>query len=168
MKAAALIIDDVRRMDWHHFEQSLYDRFTVNAVTLSKEGKRKTVGNVPWANDLCALIKTNPNGAERICKKVLEVLMYAARTQKALMTGEFSAGMNKWVLPIIQDDEIDGYVNICGRPFCNAERIYTEYISKTIDVDMETILKLLPCLNPIKPRTLKEMRQFIAGYARPN
>ena len=72
--------------------------------------------------------------------------------------------MNKWVLPIIQNDAIDGFVNICGRPFCNAERIYTDYIRKTIDVDEDTIRRMLPCLKPIDPRTLREMKRFISGY----
>ncbi len=73
-------------------------------------------------------------------------------------------GMNKWILPIIQNDEINGFVNICGRPYCNADRIYTEYISKTVEVDATTIEKLLPCLKPIDPRTLKEMKRYIKGY----
>ena len=72
--------------------------------------------------------------------------------------------MNSRFTTIIQDDEIDGFVNICGRPYCNAERIYTEYISKTVEVDAATIEKLLPCLKPIDPRTLKEMKRYIKGY----
>ena len=164
MEASAMILSDSKHIDWHHFEASVYDRFAVNAVTLTRTGERKTEGDVPWANALCALIKTSPNGADRICNKLLKVLLQAAREKKNFITGECAAGMNKWVLPIIQDDEVDGFVNICGRPFCNAERIYTDYISQTVDVDAETIQKMLPCLNPIDPRTLKEMKQFIKGY----
>jgi ligand-binding sensor protein len=151
-------------MDWHDFEQSLYDRFAVNAVTLTRNGERKTSGDVPWANDLCALIRTNPNGADRICNKLLGILMHAVRTRRDVMAGECAAGMNKWVLPIVQDDQLDGFVNICGRPYCNAGRIYTEYISKTLAVDMDTIEGMLPCLKPIDPRTLKDMKRYIKGY----
>lgn len=164
MEASAMILPDSTHIDWHHFEASVYDRFAVNAVTLNRTGERKTEGAVPWANDLCALIKTNPNGADRICNKLLKILLQAAREKRNFITGECAAGMNKWVLPIIQDDEIDGFVNICGRPFCNAERIYTDYISQTVEVDAETIQKMLPCLNPIDPRTLKEMKRYINGY----
>jgi len=161
---SALLLHDVTLIDWRHFEQSLYDRFAVNAVTLTKNGTRKTSGDVPWANGLCALIKTNQNGAERICNRLLMILMHAAKSKKNFITGECAAGMNKWVLPIIENDELDGFVNICGRPFCNADRIYTEYIRKTIEVDAETIEKLLPSIKPIHPRTLKEMKHFITSY----
>jgi hypothetical protein len=164
MKTSALILDDARRIDWHHFEQSLYDRFAVNVFTLTRNGTRKVSEEVPWANDLCALIKTHPNGADKICNRLLKVLLRAAWSKKKVAAGECAAGMNKWVLPIIQNDEIDGFVNICGRPFCNADRIYAEYISKTIDVEMETIENLLPCLKPVDPRALKEMKGFIESY----
>jgi len=167
MKPAAVILHDNNRINWHHFETSLYDRFAVNAGTLTPNGERKTPEAVPWANELCALIKANPNGADRICNKLLNILMHAARAKRDVTAGECAAGMNKWILPIIQDDQIDGFVNICGRPFCNANRIYTEYISKTLDVDAETIEKMLPCLKPIDPRTLKEMKHFITGYVNP-
>ena len=161
MKASDMIKHGSHRIDWHHFEQSLYDRFAVNAVTLTLNGTRKTSEDVPWANELCALIKTHPNGADKICNRLLKILLQAAQSKKKFVTGECAAGMNKWVLPIIQEDEIDGFLNICGRPFCNADRIYTEYISKTIELDAETIEKLLSCLKPIDPRTLKEMKRFI-------
>jgi len=164
MQPPAMILPGSRQIDWHRFEASLYDRFAVNAVALTRSGTRKTEGDVPWANDLCRLIKTHPDGADRICSKLLKILMQAARAKEAFITGECAAGMNKWVLPIVQDDEIDGFVNICGRPFCNAERIYTDYISQTIQVDEATILKMLPCLQPIDPRTLKEMKRYIKGY----
>jgi ligand-binding sensor protein len=164
MKASGMIIQGSHHIDWYHFEQSLYDRFAVNAVTLSRDGTRKASGDVRWANELCALIKTHPNGADKICNRLLKILLQAAQSQKKFVSGECAAGMNKWVLPIIQDDVIDGFVNICGRPFCNADRIYTDYISKTIELDVETIEKLLPCLKPIDPRTLKEMNRFIKSY----
>ena len=167
VRTSALIVHELTQIDWRHFEQSLYDRFAVNAVTLTKNGTRRTSGDLPWANGLCALIKTNQNGAERICKRLLAILMHAAQTKKNCLADECAAGMNKWVLPIIENDELDGFVNICGRPFCNAGRIYTEYIRKTIEVDAETIEKLLPCLKPIDPRTLKEMKHFITSYGQP-
>jgi len=164
METSGMILPDHKKIDWHDFEATLYDRFAVNAVALNRTGERKTEGDVPWANDLCAMIKTNPVGADRICSKLLKILLKAAEEKGTFITGECAAGMNKWVQPIIQHDEIDGFVNICGRPFCNAERIYTDYISKTIEVDEETIRKMLPCLNPIDPRTLKDMKRFIKGY----
>ncbi len=102
-----------------------------------------------------------PNYSEVLQTKIL---MHAARARRYFIAGECAAGMNKWVMPIIQNDEIDGLVNICGRPFCNVDRLYTEYISKTIAVDAAAIESLLPCLKPIDPRTLKGMKRYIKEY----
>ncbi len=90
----------------------------------------------------------------------LENILYLARYNVI----KRAAGIFKIVVPIIQKDEIEGFVSVCGRPFLNTDRIYTYYIHKTIDADEEKIEKLLPSLNPIDPRTIKEMKHFITTY----
>jgi ligand-binding sensor protein len=165
MKAKAMILDGDAPIDWNHFEQSLHDHFGVNAVTLRNDGARRTSGDMLWANDLCALIKNNPNGAKKICNSLLWLLIHEAKAKKTAATGECYAGINKIVLPIIQNEEINGFVNICGRPFSNADRTYPEYIQKTIDAGVGQIENLLPSLQPIGPRTIKAMIHFITSYA---
>ena len=164
MFAKALFVKQSADIDWSHFEESLHDQFHVNAVTLERNGLRKTSGDMLWANELCALIKTNPNGASRICDRVLRYLIHETLLKKRPATDECAAGMNKIVFPIVQDDELAGYVNICGRPFINAERIYTDYIEKTIGVEAKRIRQLLSSLRPITPRTIKEMKNYITSY----
>ncbi len=116
MGAKALMLPKNSDIDWSHFEKSLHDRFGVNVFTLKKNGVRKTSGDVRWANDLCTLIKTDPNGASRICDRVLKYLLNETKIKRTATTNECAAGMNKIVLPIIQNDEINEFINICGRP----------------------------------------------------
>ena len=165
MRTKALVLQEAAQIDWDRFEQSLHDRFGVNAVTLTKSCERKTSGDMLWANDLCALIKTNPNGADRICNRLLKILIQEVKANKTRAVDECGAGMNKIVFPIIQNDEIDGFINVCGRPFVNTDRIYTGYIQRTIDADPKKVERLLPSLTPIDPRTLKEMTHYITSYA---
>jgi ligand-binding sensor protein len=164
MKAKALVLQKSIEIDWSDFEESLHDHFGVNAVTLKKNGARRSAGDILWANGLCALIKTNPKGASRICDTIQKYLMYEVEARRSYATDECAAGIFKIVVPIIQKDEIEGFVSACGRPFLNTDRIYTYYIHKTIDADEEKIEKLLPSLNPIDPRTIKEMKHFITTY----
>ena len=164
MQAKAMILKEVTDIDWRQLEGSLYDLFGVNAVTLKKNGIRRTSGDIRLANDLCALIKTHPNGASRICDRILKILINETKAKKTLAIDECAAGMNKFVFPIIQNDELIGFINICGRPFLNTNRIYTDYIGETIDVKTDKIKKLSFTLRPIGPRTVKEMKHFIASY----
>ena len=166
MRPKALILQKVTDIDWNLFEESLHDRFGVNAVTLEIDARRKTSGDMLWANELCALIKTNKAGARKICDRLLKILIHAVKAKKAYVADECAAGMNKIVFPIIQDDEIKGFINICGRPFSNADRIYTDYIKETIDADAQEIKKRLASLTPIDPRTFKKMRQYITSHSR--
>ena len=165
MRTNALILRNGTDIDWHLFEKSLHDHFGVNAVTLDRSGARKTAENIVWANSLCALIKAHPDGAKKICNRLLEILIQAVKTKKAYAMDECAAGMNKIVFPIIQNEEVNGFINICGRPFSNTDRIYTDYIQKTIHADAEEIQKLLPTVTPIDPRTIKKMKHFVTSYA---
>lgn len=165
MKTKALVLQKRDEMDWSGFEQALHDRFGVNAVTLTVNGARKTAGEILWANGLCALIKTNPKGAKRICSIIQWLLMRKAAAGRRYATDECAAGIYRLMVPIVVQDELDGFVSVCGRPFSTADRIYSEYIHYITDEDKEKIEDLLSSLQPIGPRTLKEMRQFISGVA---
>jgi len=165
MSARAMILKDARDVDWCLFEKLLYSHFGVNAVTFEKNGDRRTSGALPWANQLCALIKQNPQGAAKICDRLLNQLIQSVRNSQASAMEACAAGMNKIVFPIIQNCELCGFVNICGRPFGNTDCIYTNYIQETIGVDAQTIAGLMPSLNPIGPRTIKEIRHFVSHYA---
>lgn len=164
MRAKALVLKDTTDIDWQHFEALLHELFNVNAVALAADGTRMTTGDIRWANRLCALIKANAYSAEKICDRLLSILIHAVKAKKALAVDECAAGMNKIVVPIIRNDAISGFVNICGRPFSNADRIYTGYIQETTGADAEDVRELLPTLSPISPRTFKEMKNFITSY----
>jgi len=165
MSARAMVLKDAADMDWCLFEKRLYKHFGVNAVALEKNGARRTSGELPWANQLCALIKKNPMGAKRICDRLLRQLIHSVAAKKCFCMDECAAGMNKIVFPILQNCELCGFVNICGRPFGNTDRIYTDTIQEITDVDAQTISRLLPSLHPLDPRTFKEIRHFVAHYA---
>lgn len=164
MEIRALVLQHGTDINWEGLERSLHDRFGVNAVTLEKNGDRRTTGTILWANGLCALIQTSPKAERRICDTVRQCLIRKVSASKATACDECLAGMYEILVPVIQIDEIDGFVGVCGRPYLGAERIYTEYIHRTTDVDLEKIKELLTSLKPIDPRTIKAIKQFITTY----
>jgi ligand-binding sensor protein len=164
MKTRALVLQNSTDIDWEGLERSLHDHFSVNAVTLEKNGDRRTSGAIVWANRLCALIKTSRKGSRRICEHLQQCLMHKVSASKKIACEECAAGMVEIFVPIIEIDEIDGFVGVCGRPYLDVERIYTAYIHQTIDVDQEKIKALLPTLKPIDPRTIRDIKQFITSY----
>ena len=80
MKPAVLAQKKCSEIDWGALENSLYDRFQVNAVALNSTGDRMTEGPLPPENDLCALIRKHPEGMDRICDALKK--MFDFRSQK--------------------------------------------------------------------------------------
>jgi len=70
-----------------------------------------------WAKDLRALIKTKLKGVDRICNQLVKMLIHEVKANRKFAVDECGAGMNKIVFPIIPIDEIDEFINVCGRPF---------------------------------------------------
>jgi ligand-binding sensor protein len=164
MTPKALFLQKNTKFEWEGLEHSLHEHFGVNAVTFEKDGHRMTAGDIPWANDICALIKMNPKASSKICDTLKMYLLHEAAVKRKTVTGECDAGIYRIVVPIIRLGEIEGFVSACGRPFSNAERIYTYYLHETLDEDEEKIKDLLTSLVPIGPRKIMEMKQFITGY----
>ena len=166
MKHNVLVLQENTKFDWEGLEHSLHDRFGVNAVTYKKNGQRITESDMPYANYICALIKKNPKGARRICDTLKMVLIHKAEIKRRDATEECAAGIYRMVMPVIRTFQTEGFISVCGRPILNTDRIYTFYIHKTIDEDEKMIKDLLASLLPIGPRTIKEMKHFIASYAK--
>jgi ligand-binding sensor protein len=164
MKNKALVLHQRTGIDWRIFEKELYQHFGVNAVTYGKDGYRRTSNGVDLVNSICVLIKKHPKGNRLICNDVQRRLTHEAHAKKRFAADECAAGMYKIVVPVLENDAIEGFVSACGRPFLSTDRIYTHYIHKTIDQDEEEIRKLLSTLVPINPRTIRELVAYITSY----
>jgi hypothetical protein len=165
MHAKSLILPIGARIDWSQLEQSIHERFDVNAVALDKTGNRKTTGAFLLANDLCKLIKSNLNAKKRICDALQRHMINEARALKKYITEECMAGIYRRLLPIIHDNEILGFISVCGRPFSTSRLIYADSIHEMTGVEREKIDELISTLKPIGPRVIKEMTCFIVDEA---
>lgn len=165
MRIKAMVLPKRRDVDWRVLERSLYHHFGVNAVAFTKNGDRRTREEIDLVNGICYLIKKHPNGARRICQDIQSSMNHEAHAKKRYITEECDAGIFKIVVPVIQEDEVEGFISTCGRPYINADRIYTHYIHEIIDEDEKTIENLLSTLVPINPRTVKDLINYITSYA---
>jgi ligand-binding sensor protein len=165
MKQKALVLGHGTEIDWAFFEKSLHRKFGVNAVAYDGDGDRRTTGDIDTANDICYLIKNHLKGARQICAAIQSFMNHKARVSKRYVTEECMAGMYKIVVPVLQDDRIQGFVSTCGRPFISPERVYTNYIHHTIDAAEADIIALLSTLDPIDPRTIRAIIGYITSYS---
>jgi hypothetical protein len=165
MNTAAMEIREGAFVDWEGFENVLWERFGVNAVTLEKNGARRTLGPLRIVNDICRLIKESPEANDKICERLKWQLLKEAGFKKRYATEECAAGIFRIVMPILLAGAVDGFVSVCGRPFVNADRIYTDAICQKTTTPADRIRLLTSTLQPIGPRDLKDLKCFIAGFA---
>lgn len=165
MLKKALVLAQSTQIDWGAVEASLHNGFDVNAVSFHKDGQRKTGTDLDPVNGICDLIKKHHRGIRRICGEIQQYMNHEAQVKGRAVTEECDAGMFKIVVPVILEDEIDGFVSTCGRPYVSTDRIYTHFIHEIIDEDEERIVSLLATLVPIDARTVKAIINHITGYA---
>jgi len=153
------------QVDWAGFEFDLWERFGVNAVMYRADGTRRTSGALLLANEICARIKRDPDAEKKICRTMKAYLMGQAKMGGAHAAGECTAGMYRILLPITREGGLEGYVSVCGRPFANKERIYTDYIHRVTGVGGHTLQELVSTLCPLDHRGIKEIKSFVASYS---
>lgn len=165
MKASVLELQPGDSVNWSDFEQSLHDRFGVNAVALQPNGERRTQGALLPANDICRIIKESLKAESAICATLKRRLLHTVRTRKRYAADECDAGIYRLIMPVLLADAIEGFISVCGRPFSTTDRLYPETIHRATAEGERRIRSLLPTLRPIGPRELKEIRLFISEFA---
>jgi hypothetical protein len=160
MKTKMLMLASDARIDWNRFERLIHDRFNVNAVAYDGNGRRRT-SNTLWTNGLCALIKRHPNARQLICDALLRSMIHEARAVRQYVTDECAAGIYRRLFPILQDLELEGFFGVCGRPFSNRKLMYADYVQKATGVQNAVIEDLISTVEPISPRQIREMTEFI-------
>lgn len=164
MKNKILSLKKDADMDWHLLERMLYEKYHVHALAIDREGGRRTHGEIVWANSLCSLLKASPVGEDRIWSMTQRCMCCDARTGKCCVREECPAGLIKIVVPILVEENVEGFVCVGGRPYVSTDRIYTDKIQRIIGLDKEEIQKCLTTIKPIDYRTIKDIMTCITSF----
>ena len=164
MKNKMLSLKKGADIDWHLLETLLHQKFHVHALTIDREGDRRTHGEIVWANSLCSLIKASPVGEDRFWSMTQRRMCCDARRGKCSVREECPAGLIKIVVPIIIENNVEGFVCVGGRPYVSTDRIYTDKIQSDIGLEEEEIQQCLATIEPIDYRTIKEIMTCITSF----
>ncbi len=153
-----MLLTDVLPIEqWENLEKELHDRSGLNACVYDIEGNRIT-SFAAWANKLCPLIKSYPQGVSTICAVANQYFTSeASQTQKPVIS-ECDAGFVKFALPIFYNQEFMGTVGGCGHCFPDGE-VETFLIHKTLDIDESQLEKMA---QEVKTISEEEINKHIA------
>lgn len=164
MKKKALCLQKDADMDWRFLEMALHKEYHVHALIFDKDGDRRTNGEIMWANTLCSSIKATPMGEDNVWSFTQRHMCCDACRKKCIVREECPVGMTKIVVPIMIENDIEGFVCLGGRPFVSTNRIYTDKIQRIIGISLEEIQERLRTVEPINYRTIKEIMTYITNY----
>ena len=144
---------------WEALEKALNKRSGLNSCVYDTDGYRIT-SFTAWANDLCPVIKSTPQGASAIC-----ALANQHATNKAKETGqpviiECDAGFVKFAVPIFWDNVFLGTVGGCGYRLPDAE-IDTFLIHKSTGHDLQELDSLAVNVKTISNEEIDGHIKFI-------
>jgi ligand-binding sensor protein len=164
MKNKILSIKKDTDIDWHLLERKLCEKYHVHALAIDSEGGRRTHGEIVWANSLCSLLKASSVGEDRIWSLTQRQMCCDARTGKSCVREECPAGLIKIIVPIMIENDVEGFVCVGGRPYVSIGRIYTDKIQRIIGLEKEEIQRCLATIKPIDYRTIKEIMACITSF----
>jgi ligand-binding sensor protein len=132
-----LLTDLLSIEQWEEIEKELYERSGLNACVYDLDGNRITSFKA-WANEICPLIKSYPQGVSAICAVANQHFTSEAKNSQQPVISECDAGFVKFAVPIFYNQEFLGTIGGCGHCLPEGE-VETFLIHKTLDIDESTL-----------------------------
>ena len=139
---------------WAALEMELHEGCGMNVHVYNKAGKYVTSYN-SWANELCPMIRSTPQGISAICSTAQQALtVHAQKTRKAAVS-ECDAGFAKFLIPIYHGDEFLGSIGACGYLPTGSEIEYF-LLSKTTGKDEAELRQNAAGIKEIRPEEIEK------------
>jgi ligand-binding sensor protein len=144
---------------WEALEKALNKRSGLHACVYDTEGFRIT-SFTSWANDLCPIINSLPQGASAICALANQYVTSQSKETGQPVIIECDAGFVKFAIPIFWDKEFLGTVGGCGHRLPDSE-VDTFLIHKTVNHDLEELDAMAANVKTISDEEINEHIKFL-------
>ncbi|HMB32031.1 MAG TPA: PocR ligand-binding domain-containing protein [Desulfohalobiaceae bacterium] len=144
---------------WEELEKELFEHSGLNSCVYDTEGNRITSFKA-WANDLCPLIKSYPQGVSAICAIANQFFTSEAQNTQEPVISECDAGFVKFALPIFYNQEFLGTVGGCGHCLPDGE-VETFLIHKTLDIDESKLEEMAQEVKTISEEEIDKLVNFL-------
>jgi ligand-binding sensor protein len=144
---------------WVEIETEIHGRAGLNAAVYDVNGQRITDFK-GFANQLCPALRETGNGQKFICAVAHQnMASRAARTGKSIVA-ECDAGLMKFVVPIIYDDEFLGTAGGCGLLREQAQ-VDTYLVHRITGLAEDRVQQLAANVDTITPERLETVLEFV-------
>jgi ligand-binding sensor protein len=144
---------------WKELEKEFAARSGLTAVAFDAGNGRLTDATI-WANELCPVIKGNPDSANQICSVAQQNMAAICKKTGRPVLEECDAGMFKLLVPIIVDGEFAGTMGGCGRLLVDGE-LEVDYIAEATGKPPEEIERLGSSVVTLSQEDAEALVQFL-------
>jgi ligand-binding sensor protein len=144
---------------WVEIERELHRSAGLNAAVYDADGLRIT-NFKGFANPLCPALRETGKGQKFICAVAHQnMASQAAKTGKSLVA-ECDAGLMKFVVPIVINDEFLGTAGGCGL-LREQEQVDTYLVHRTTGLAEKEVQQLAADVDIITPGKLEQALNFV-------
>ena len=144
---------------WVEIEKEIHQMAGLNAAVYDVNGQRITDFK-GFANRLCPTLRETGKGQQFICAVAHQnVASLAAKTGENVVA-ECDAGLMKFVVPIIVDDDFLGTAGGCGL-LRDREQVDAYLVHRTTGLDEDEVRHLAENINVISSDTLQHVLAYI-------
>ncbi|MFZ5812746.1 MAG: PocR ligand-binding domain-containing protein [Thermodesulfobacteriota bacterium] len=154
--------DLLSKEQWKDFEQTLHEKWRVNACAYEASGLSFT-GFKNFINPLCAKIKSFPEGIQAICSVAHQHMARQAKAARKTIIEQCDAGLLKICTPVFAGDEFVGIVGGCGR-LPAGEEVDTFTIEKATGLPHDEVMSLAAQVPAITMREAEDMARFLEDF----
>ncbi len=155
-----MLLTDILPLEkWEELERELFDRSGLNSCVYDTEGNRITSFQA-WANKMCPLIKSYPQGVSTICAVANQYFTSEAEKTQEPVISECDAGFVKFAIPIFYNQEFLGTVGGCGYCLPDGE-VETFLIHKTLDIDESELEEMAKEVKTISEEEINKLVEFL-------
>ena len=145
--------------EWIEIEQEIHQMAGLNAAVYDVNGQRLT-DYKGFANRLCPTLRETGKGQQFICAVAHQnIASRAAKTGKTVVA-ECDAGLMKFVVPIIVENEFLGTAGGCGL-LRDQEQVDAYLVHRTTGLDEDEVRHLAENINVISSDTLQHVLAYV-------
>lgn len=112
------------------------------------------------ANDLCRLVQGDTSARTTICSVAQQNIGQEARISREPAVGECDLGMVKLVVPILEGDDVVGFIGTCGLREPDVE-LETFLASRTLQTTQEALAGPVATVGTVTPEVIERTGQTI-------
>lgn len=153
-------LDEIMPIDeWIELEKEIHRRSGLNAAVYDLNGLRIT-DHKGFANNLCPALRATGKGLKFICAVAHQNIAAQAAAAEKTVVAECDAGLMKFVVPIIVENEFLGTAGGCGL-LRDREKVDTFLVHQTTDMNEDEVRRLAAKIDVISDETLRQVIEYV-------